>query len=100
MCLPNLYARVTLRSYDRIRYSPETARPEGCGGGSPFAMGLHALVTRPVARYVKHFEVGGAYRERGSEDHARVGRVPDGSMMLNLLVRTALDRMPQLESFR
>ena len=100
MCLPNLYASVTLRSYDRIRYSPETARPEGCGGGSPFAMGLNALVTRPLARYVRHFEVAGNYKEIGSDDHARVGRVSDGGMMLNLLVRTAVDRMPALESFR
>ena len=100
MCLPNLYARVALKSYDRIRYSPDTARPEGCGGASPFAMGLNALATRPVARYVREFEVAGTYKEIGSEDHARVGRVPDGAMMLNLLVRTAIDRMPDLETFR
>ena len=100
MCLPNLYASVVLRSYDRVRYSPETARPEGCGGASPFTAGLEALVTRSVARYVREFEVWGTYKEIGSEDHARVGRVPDGGMMLNILVRTAVDRMAELRSFR
>ena len=100
MCLPNLYSQVVLRSYDRIRYSTETARPEGCGGASPFTAGLEALVTRGVSRYVKDFEVVGNYKELGSEDYARVGRVPDGGMMLNLLVRTAIDRMTELRTFR
>ena len=99
MCLPNLYTHVKLKSYDHIRYSSETARPEGCGGGSPFAMGLNALITRPVAQYVKSFEIAGKYRELGAEEHARVGRVSDGGMMLNILVRTAIDRMSALESF-
>ena len=34
------------------------------------------------------------------EGHARVGRVPDSSMMLNIAVRAMVDRMPGLGSFR
>ena len=63
-------------------------------------MGLNALVTRTVATYVKSFEVCGQWQELGYEDHAKVGRVPDGGMMLGLLVRVALDRMGMLSSFR
>ena len=99
MCLPNLYTRVKLKSYDHIRFSAETARPEGCGGGSPFAMGLNSLVTRPVAQYVKSFELAGHYKEIGVEAHAKLGRVSDGGMMVNILVRTAIERMTALESF-
>ena len=99
MCLPNLYTNVKLKSYDHIRFSNETARPEGCGGGSPFAMGLNALVIRPIAQYVRTFEVAGRYKEVGVEDHAKLGRVSDGGMMVNILVRTAIDRMTALDSF-
>ena len=63
-------------------------------------MGLNALVTRTVANYVKKFEVCGQWQELGYEDHAKVGRVADGAMMLSLLVRAALDRMGMLSSFR
>lgn len=68
--------------------------------GSPFIMGLNALVTRPVAQYVRSFEVCGQYKELGADEQARVGRVADGGMMLNILVRTAIDRMPYLDTFR
>ena len=63
-------------------------------------MGLNALVTRTVANYVKDFEVCGQWVELGYEEHAKVGRVPDGAMMLNLLVRAALDRMGMLSGFK
>ena len=99
MCLPNLYTRVRLKSYDHIRYSHETARPEGCGAGSPFAMGLNALIIRPVAHYVRSFEVAGKYNEIGADEYSKVGRVPDGGMMLNISVRAALERMTALENF-
>ena len=73
--------------------------PEGIGGASPFSMGLNALVTRNVSGYVKVFKVCGKWKDYDLEDYAKIGRVPDGSMMLNMLVRAAIDRMPALESF-
>ncbi|MCJ1479381.1 hypothetical protein MMC13_008066 [Lambiella insularis] len=99
MCLPTLYANVSLHSYDYIRYSDVDNRPEGSGGASPFSMGLNALVTRNVAGYVKKFRVWGKWKEHDLEECAKVGRVPDSSMMLSLLVRAAIDRMPALEAF-
>jgi hypothetical protein len=100
MCLPALYKTVTLRSYDHIRYSEETAKPEGAGGGSPFSMGLNALITRNVVGYVESFEVAGEWTDHGMEENARAGRVSDGGMMLALLIRAAIDRMTKLKSFR
>lgn len=99
MCLPQLYSRVSLHSYDHIRFIRADKRPEGWGGASPFSMGLNALVTRNVACYVKTFKVWGKWKDIDLEECSKVGRVPDASMMLNLLVRTAIDKMPVLESF-
>ncbi|PLB38031.1 uncharacterized protein BDW47DRAFT_117546 [Aspergillus candidus] len=84
MALPELYRHMILTSYDRIRYRDE--QPEGMGSASPFTMGLNAVITRPFAT----LEL---------EEHARVGRVPDASMLLNVAVRAAVDRMTDLESF-
>ncbi|PLN78438.1 hypothetical protein BDW42DRAFT_187388 [Aspergillus taichungensis] len=84
MALPELYRHMVLTSYDRIRYRDE--QPEGMGSASPFTMGLNAVITRPFAT----LEL---------EEHARVGRVPDASMLLNIAVRAAVDRMTDLESF-
>ena len=100
MCLPALYADVSLHSYDYIRYSEIDNRPEGSGGASPFSMGLNAIVTRNVTGYIKKFKAWGKWKEYDLEECAKVGRVPDSSMMLNLLVRAAVDRMPVLETFR
>ncbi|MCJ1437923.1 hypothetical protein MMC27_007310 [Xylographa pallens] len=99
MCLPALYADVSLHSYDYIRYSEVDNRPEGSGGPSPFFMGLNAIVTRNVTGYIKKFKVWGKWKEYDLEECAKVGRVPDSSMMLNLLVRAAVDKMPALETF-
>ncbi|MCJ1281510.1 hypothetical protein MMC26_000830 [Xylographa opegraphella] len=99
MCLPALYADVSLHSYDHIRYSEVDNRPEGSGGASPFSMGLNAIVTSNVSGYIKRFKVWGKWKEYDLEECAKVGRVPDSSMMLNLLVRAAVDRMPALETF-
>ncbi|SLM36420.1 F-box domain [Lasallia pustulata] len=99
MTLPQLYSNVSLRSYDYIRYSPLTGRPEGCGGASPFSMGLNGLVTRSIAGYVRKFRLWGEFKEYDLEECAKVGRVPDGSMMLNCLVRAAVEKMGVLESF-
>ena len=63
-------------------------------------MGLNGLVSRNVAAYVKSFEVCGEWKEHALEEHARVGRVPDETMMLNSLVRVAVEKMMVLDSFR
>ena len=99
MALPLLYKNVTLTSYDKIRYNTDDL-PEGYGSASPFSMGLNAVVTRNVASLVRSFRLRGEWREDGLEEHARVGRVPDSSMMLNITVRAAVDKMASLESFR
>lgn len=97
MALPQLYRSLTLSSYDRIRYRGE--QPEGIGSGSPFTMGLNAVITRPYATLVRSMTLRGDWKEHELEEHARVGRVPDSSMMLNIAVRAAVDRMTSLESF-
>ena len=97
MALPQLYRSLTLTSYDKIRYRDE--RPEGAGSASPFTMGLNAVVTRPHATLVRSITLRGDWKERDLEEHAQVGRVPDSSMLLNIAVRAAVDRMTHLESF-
>ncbi|KAL1886574.1 hypothetical protein Plec18167_000506 [Paecilomyces lecythidis] len=97
MALPQLYRNLTLTSYDKIRYRDE--QPEGWGGSSPFSMGLNAVVTRPHAELVRSMTLRGEWREHELEEYARVGRVPDSSMILNIAVRAAIDRMSDLESF-
>lgn len=97
MSLPQLYRDLTLTSYDKIRYREE--EPEGMGSASPFSMGLNAVITRPYATLVRSMTLRGDWREHELEEHARVGRVPDSSMMLNIAVRAAVDRMTGLESF-
>ncbi|RAK96607.1 uncharacterized protein BO80DRAFT_428899 [Aspergillus ibericus CBS 121593] len=97
MALPQLYKHITLTSYDKIRYRDE--EPEGMGSASPFSMGLNAIITRPYATLVRSLTLRGNWRELELEEHARVGRVPDSSMMLNIAVRAAVDKMTELESF-
>ena len=63
-------------------------------------MGLNGLVSRNVAGYVTNFEVCGEWKEHALKDHAKVGRVPDETMMLNSLVRVAVEKMAVLDSFR
>lgn len=96
MALPQLYAKVSLHSYPTIRYLK--GRPEGFGSGSPFMMALNGLVTKPHANTVQEFRVYGQWNEVGAEDFAK-GRVPDNSMMLNILLRAATDKMVKLQSF-
>ncbi|KAF9893234.1 hypothetical protein FE257_011657 [Aspergillus nanangensis] len=97
MSLPQLYKNFTLTSYDKIRYRGE--QPEGMGSASPFSMGLNAVITRPYGALVRSLTLRGDWREQDLEEHARVGRVPDSSMMLNIAVRAAVDKMSDLESF-
>ncbi|KAF2486086.1 hypothetical protein BDY17DRAFT_315053 [Neohortaea acidophila] len=96
MCLPQLYEKVNLHSYPEVRYT--NGKPEGFGSGSPFIMGLNGLVTRSHAGLVQDFRVWGQWNEAGVEDFAK-GRVPDNSMMLNILLRAAIDRMTKLQTF-
>ncbi|CAG7978794.1 unnamed protein product [Penicillium salamii] len=97
MALPQLYRNLTLTSYDKIRYRDE--QPEGIGSASPFTMGLNTIITRSYASLVRSMTLRGEWREHELEEHARVGRVPDSSMLLNIAARAAVDRMTNLESF-
>ncbi|KAJ5497080.1 hypothetical protein N7463_009067 [Penicillium fimorum] len=97
MALPQLYRSLTLTSYDKIRYRGE--QPEGIGSASPFTMGLNAIITRPYATLVQSITLKGDWKEHELEEYARVGRVPDASMLLNIAARAAIDRMTNLESF-
>lgn len=105
MCLPLLYANVSLVHHPGVRISRETGRPVGCGGATPFFMGLNALVTKNVAQYVRSLEIKGEWKKKGEAgeredmESAKMGLVPDGHMMLSLLVRTAIERCPNLEAF-
>ncbi|KAF2123187.1 hypothetical protein BDV96DRAFT_562084 [Lophiotrema nucula] len=96
MTLPRLYEEVTLRSYSDIRYV--NGRPEGYGNGSPFAMGLNTLVSRTFGDYVQSFKVIGEWKEHDTEDYKQ-GRVPDNSMMLQVVMRAALDKMKNMKAF-
>ncbi|GAM34616.1 hypothetical protein TCE0_015r02304 [Talaromyces pinophilus] len=97
MAIPHLYRNISLTSYDRIRYRDE--EPEGWGNASPFSMGLNTLVTRAHASLVQSMTLRGEWNEPELEEHSKVGRVPDSSMMLNISVRAALDRTKNIESF-
>ncbi|KAL1601211.1 hypothetical protein SLS59_005363 [Nothophoma quercina] len=96
MALPRLYEHVTLCSHAEIRYVD--GRPEGFGGGSPFSSGLNTLVSRSFTDYVQLFRVVGEWREHDVDDYKQ-GRVPDNSMVLQIALRAALDKMKNLSSF-
>ena len=67
---------------------------------SPFVMALHGLALRNVGNHVRHFRLHGQWRQPDLEDHSRVGLVPDSDIMLNCLVRVAVEKMPAIHSFR
>lgn len=96
MTLPQLYRQVTLTAYPETRYI--NGRPEGFGSGSPFAMALSGLMTSNAAAYVKEFRVRGSWKESGVEEYSQ-GKVPDSTMLLNVVVRGAIDKMVNMESF-
>lgn len=98
MTLPHLYKNLTLTSHDRIRYRDD--RTGERMSSSSFSMGLNTVITQNVGLLVRSVRLRGGWREDGLEEHARAGRVPDSSMMLNIAVRAAVDRMTELESFR
>lgn len=96
MTLPRLYEKVTLHAYPEIRYTD--GRPEGYGSGSPFAMGLNTLISRSFTDYVQTFRVIGEWREHDVDEYKQ-GRVPDNSMMLQVVMRAVLDKMKNLQAF-
>ena len=96
MTQPQLYTKVSLHSYPDVRYV--NGRPEGFGSGSPFTMALNGLVTKPYASLVQELRFWGQWKELGVDDFAK-GRVPDTTMMLNILIRAATDRMTKLKTF-
>jgi hypothetical protein len=96
MTLPRLYEEVTLHSYSEIRYVD--GRPEGYGNGSPFAMGLNTLVSRNFSDYIQKFRLVGDWREHDVDDYKQ-GRVPDNSMVLQIAMRAALEKMKNLKAF-
>ncbi|KAL8993700.1 MAG: hypothetical protein Q9169_006147 [Polycauliona sp. 2 TL-2023] len=100
MTIPQLYTKVTLRSYDHIRNSPDHGHVEGSGMGSPFVMGLNGLVLRNVSGYVRKLKIVGEWREHELEEFSKRGRVPDSSIMLNTLMRIAIERSTNLRDFR
>jgi hypothetical protein len=62
-------------------------------------MALDGLVSRNTGGYVKSFWLLGQWKECGIEDFEK-GRVPDNTMMLNIVIKAALDKMDRLEEFR
>ena len=61
-------------------------------------MALNGLVTKQHANLVQELRLWGAWKELGIDDFSK-GRVPDTTMMLNILLRAATDRMTKLKSF-
>ncbi|EXJ56161.1 hypothetical protein A1O7_09092 [Cladophialophora yegresii CBS 114405] len=98
MTLPHLWKNVTLKSYSTIRYKEDV--PEGFGSASPFAMGLNALVTRNVSSLVRSLSLEGEFSSADVNEHARVGRISESTMILNIAVRAVLDQCTHLEKFR
>jgi hypothetical protein len=62
-------------------------------------MALDGLVSRNIGAYVRDFRLVGAWKEVGFEEFEK-GRVPDNTMMLNIVVKAALEKMEKLEAFR
>ena len=67
---------------------------------SPFTMALNGLVCRNIAGNVKSLKVHGKWKDYEIRDCAKAGRVPDSDMMLNSLIRVAVERMVVLKQFR
>lgn len=97
MTLPQLYQKVTLRSYPELRYF--AGKPEGYGGASPFVMALSGLATSNSATLVKEFCVAGTWPETRVDEYLK-GRVPDSTMLLAISLRVAVDKMTNMASFR
>jgi hypothetical protein len=92
-----MWEHVVLRSYADLRYV--NGRPEGYGGGSPFTMGLGALVAGNHSQYVRSLSLTGSFREAADDEYLK-GRVPASTMMLSISLRAALERLDLLDTFK
>lgn len=61
-------------------------------------MALDGLVSRNIGGYVRELRLEGAWKEVGFEEFEK-GRVPDNTMMLNIVIKAALEKMEKLEAF-
>jgi hypothetical protein len=63
-------------------------------------MGLDGLISSPnnVAQYVKEMVLCGEWKETDTGDFEK-GRVPDNTMMLNIVIKAAISRAGRLEKF-
>jgi hypothetical protein len=61
-------------------------------------MALDGLVSRNIGGYVRSLSLLGLWKECDLGDFEK-GRVPDNTMMLNIVVKAALEKMEKLESF-
>lgn len=63
-------------------------------------MGLNALVTHSsVPQLVRNLALEGDWTARDTLEYSRVGRVSEQAMLLNIVVRAALDRCVNLQRF-
>lgn len=97
MTLPQLYERVTLRSYAELRYID--GKPEGFGSGSPFTMALSGLATGNSAAFVQDLCIAGTWPEPKIEEY-KMGKVPDNTMLVGIALRAAVDKMVNMNTFR
>lgn len=62
-------------------------------------MAFDGLVSRNVGSFVKSLRLEGVWKENDVEDFNH-GRVPDNTMLLNIVIKAALEKMDKLQSFR
>jgi hypothetical protein len=98
MTLPQLYESVDLRTTAQPSLDPSQQATRH-GIGSPFMMALNGLISNPHAGLVKNFRLRGRWHEdiEVAEPNPD-GRVPDSTMMLNIITRSIAARMTKLQS--
>ena len=70
------------------------------GSASPFVMAIQGLATRGLGGLVKNFHLTGEWKEFDIDAHVQAGRIPDPTMMLSMVIRSAIDKMDKLQSFK
>ena len=85
MAPPALYRTITLNARNETVRENEDITSDGHWYGSVFAMGLNTLVTRKTANTVESLVFTEGWREYNLADYARARRIPDGSVMLNIV---------------
>jgi hypothetical protein len=63
-------------------------------------MALQGLAVRSLGGLVREFELKGEWKEYDIDAHIQAGRIPDHTMMLSMVIRSAVDKMDKLQSFR